>query len=547
MKHLITGSILLLVFATGFETRRVCAQISLADDIIIAAQGRENAELNEENSLGRTPGTAASPYRRSPGSSEIILGVNATRRLAPLPRLTRRPTSPDELSTPGQERDGVEHGLAPAVERLPGTSLSPSAHLLGSSSERETTPDDEGPANGLTLDAAIQRLVWCNRELRTKFLEIPQADADILTAGLRSNPLLFYSSDNIPYGSYSQRRPGELEHGLSIVFPFDFSGKRRARVAVAKREKQVLEAQYWDAVRLEIDNLYTAYVDVLSARQAVRAAERSEKLLGDLLRDVQTKGRHGPHEEDDIDDLTIEHDVSAMSTGDERDRYRKSKQRLAHLLAVSPAEAEHLELRGSLRVLEPHPPAVETLISMALEYRPDLAAHRHGINRAHAELKQESAERFSDAYFLYTPFDHRDNSHVGEESVNTWGAGLFVSVPLFNRNQGNLKRARINIDQSQNELTALEEQAVLEVQQAYQDFENTHSDALRLEQVTLPAVRRKRDKAWRKLHAGTLTADAFLAVQRDSSSLVRYYRDTLSRHRRNTLKLNTSVGVRILP
>ena len=35
----------------------------------------------------------------------------------------------------------------------------------------------------------------------------------------------------------------------------------------------MLEAQYQDAARRSIDNLYTAYVDVLAARQNVRYAE----------------------------------------------------------------------------------------------------------------------------------------------------------------------------------------------------------------------------------------------------------------------------------
>ena len=37
----------------------------------------------------------------------------------------------------------------------------------------------------------------------------------------------------------------------------------------------MLEAQYQDAVRLEIDNLYTAFVDVLDARETVRYAGRA--------------------------------------------------------------------------------------------------------------------------------------------------------------------------------------------------------------------------------------------------------------------------------
>jgi outer membrane protein, heavy metal efflux system len=235
---------LLMGVLVGLVSRPASAQVSLADDIIIAAQGKENAERSRKSPLGRTPGTAASPYRLSPGSSEILLGVEATRRLAPLPRLTRRPARPAEVHVPERGAGEPEHGLAPTIEPLQASALPPTSDRAGPPPGSPDDLGDEGPPNGLTLDAAIERLVRGNRDLQTKALEIPQAEADTLTVGLRSNPLLFYSSDGVPYGSYSTQRPGEINHGLSVVYPIDFSGKRRARVALAEQEKRVLEAQY---------------------------------------------------------------------------------------------------------------------------------------------------------------------------------------------------------------------------------------------------------------------------------------------------------------
>src|SRR5579871_5320795 len=102
----------------GLGVRPCRGQVTLADDIIIAAQGKENAQRRRDTTLGRTPGTGTSPYRRSPGSHDILLGVDPTRRLAPLPRLTQRPADPGQVRLPGQQPVEPEHGLAPAIERL---------------------------------------------------------------------------------------------------------------------------------------------------------------------------------------------------------------------------------------------------------------------------------------------------------------------------------------------------------------------------------------------------------------------------------------------
>lgn len=528
----------------AFGPRAASAQVSLADDIIIAAQGKENAERNRESALGHKPGTQSSPYRGSPGSSDILLGVDPNRRIAPLPRLTQRPVRPSAYHPPARDEKETVQGLAPAIERL----RLPRPDLSSPASDVARETGDEGPAGGLTLDAAVERMLRANRDLRTKFLEIPQAEADILTAGLRDNPLLFYSSDGIPYGSYSPKRTGEINHGVSVVYPFDYSGKRRSRVTLARVEKQILELQFRNAVRLAIDDLDTAFVDALAARNAVHTAERSLGLIDELLRSRQGRPPATEQEQDDIDSLVIERDVTAMSTGDERDRYQKAKQRLGELLDIAPDEADRLDVKGAIRRPEsPEPPPFDALLSLAQCHRPDLAAQRLGVERARAVVTHENAERFSDAYFLYTPFGYRDNSQTGDLSSVSWGAGLFVSAPLFNRNQGNIKRANLNVVQSENEVAVLQRQVVAEVRQADRDYHGSAEDLQRLERVTLPAVRRKRDKAWARLQAGQISAESFLALQRDTTSLVRYYRDTLTRHRRNALKINTAVGMRLLP
>jgi cobalt-zinc-cadmium efflux system outer membrane protein len=45
-------------------------------------------------------------------------------------------------------------------------------------------------------------------DLYSKSFEIPQAEADILTASLRANPVLYSDVQCVPYGNFSIQRPG---------------------------------------------------------------------------------------------------------------------------------------------------------------------------------------------------------------------------------------------------------------------------------------------------------------------------------------------------
>lgn len=548
---LFRGLPLLLLFYLCLPAKRLSAQVSLADDIIMAAQGKENAERSEIGELGRPPGSTISPFRRTPGSRDIVLGADPNRR-------ARRSEPPPplyeaDLMAPLAGDDDREGLPRPALERLPLAGARQAAPRQGRQphvppaaplgDEGNDLFEPEGPPNGLSLDAAIERLVHTNRELRTKQYEIPQAEADIVTAGLRSNPLLFYSTDNVPYGSYSRQRPGGVNSGVSVVYPIDYSGKRKARVAVANEEKRVLVAQYQDAVRHEIDHLASDYVDVLAARRDVRSSEHSLSMAEELLRAAGARAAG----DEQIDDLIIERDIAIISLGDARQRYQKAKERLAARLDIPAGAAERLELRGTLRVTAAAAPPMEELVNLALRYRPDLTAHRLGVERARADVAQERAERFSDAYFLYSPFLYQNNSATGQQNATSWGAGVFASAPIFNRNQGNLRRADLNVAQSQTHVGALERKVVSEVRQAATDLANTTADLDRLEHVTLPAVRRKRERARAQMAAGRIDLAQYLEVLRDTAPLLRYYDDAVERHRRHMLRLNTVVGRRVLP
>lgn len=580
-RTILTIAALGMAFGPGVHVVR--AQITLADDIILAAQGKENAgkARDRQSSLNnRQPARPDSHYGHSPGRTDIILGTDPNRRLTPLRRPSAALGAAGVIPLPQRGPIGRGHGVAPMIARIPasedhagerahaesrpGVGTEPGqgqAHGQGPrpipgpgrrpveppDEEDPDEPDDDGPAEGLTLDAAIDRLVHCNRELHTKFLELPQAQADILSAGLRENPLLFYSSDSVPYGSYSRQRPGSIDHGISLVFPVDYTHKRQARVAVATREKQVLEAQYRDAVRLAIDDLYGAFVEALIARQATQGARRGQARIVAILRQARSRPRRSEAEDDLIDDMIIERDIMAMAVGDAEDRELRARRRLGRLLDLTSQEAEHLELHGSLRAARVALPSRDELVQIALHHRPDLAAYRLGVERSRAELHQERAERLSDLYLLYTPFEYHDNSPVGAQSAVGWGAGLFVSLPIFDRNQGNILRARIAVDQSHNEAAARQREVIGEVLQAVHDYEGTLADAGRLESETLPAVRRKRERARARLARGEISPAAFLDVQRDTTAIVRYHREVLARHRHNTLRINTVLGMRLLP
>jgi cobalt-zinc-cadmium efflux system outer membrane protein len=520
------GLVVVLVLA-GLAARR--AQAQEAEELLPTITSLPGGREPGVTSLGRSPGAGGLLFENVPGFGEPLLGGG------PGPAFPRVPA--------GIMRAGA--GMRIPAGRAIGL---PAAAPLGQAPvygplEVPAGADEDGPPSGLTLDQAVERLVRDNLDLRARFHEIPKAQADILSAGLRANPLLFFDAQRVPYGNAGRASSPQgisTEYDLNINHPLDLSGKRRARMDVACRAKRVLEAQYQDAVRIELDNLYTVFANVLGERETVRYARASIAGLEAVLE--TTRAQLANQAITEADYLQVKNQLAAAEIGllDAEEALRDATRTLGGLLSIPPAEAELMELRGTIHDRAPPPPAIDELTRTALENRPDLAAFQLGVQRAWADIRLAKASRLQDVYLLYQPYTR-------EGGATSWALGATVPLPVYNRNQGLIARARINVSQVTTELEALQQKVVLEARKAEREYLLTRAAVERVERELVPDARRVRDTVRQQFSLGEVDALAFLNAQRSYNEIVHQYRDTLIRHRRSMLRLNTVVGARILP
>ncbi|HEY1602202.1 MAG TPA: TolC family protein [Pirellulales bacterium] len=447
-------------------------------------------------------------------------------------------------------RPGVRRN--PALEALPlprGRQATPGAGMAPFAFDVPSGPAEEGPADGLTLDQAIDLLTRGSLSLRAKSLEIPQARADELTASLRTNPFFFADGQLVPYRRYSTTTNpgGPTQYDINVTYPFDLSGKRGARMEVAAQARRAVEAQYQDAVRQEMDYLYTTYVDVLSARETLRFAEAGISAIQQALATQEQRQDKSEDAELQADHIEIHRDAVELAMMDAQASLMTSKRALATVLSLPREAVQRLDLRGSLRNPSPPPPSTDEMVQMAVAARPDLAVYRLNVCRALADVRLAKANRFSDVYVLYQPFTYQDNAPFNLPSSRSWALGATVTAPIYDRNQGNIRRAAVNVDQSRLEVQVIERRVMAEVEDAREEYNVSRAMVDRIENHLLPAARHVRDHSLKASQQAGNDVYAYLIAQRDYQDMVRQYRDALVRFRRATLKLNTVVGLRILP
>src|SRR5689334_3242895 len=151
-------------------------------------------------------------------------------------------------------------------------------------------------ADPVTLDQALKEAIDKNLNLIAERYNVSIADARILQAALRPNPVLTYGQDyqNVfGTGITPQNSGGPPEFNTRVDFPYERGHKRELRVGLAQAQKSVAELQLLNTIRqlqLDVEN---AFVDAQSARDSLALARENLKSLQDVVEVNESRVRAG--------------------------------------------------------------------------------------------------------------------------------------------------------------------------------------------------------------------------------------------------------------
>lgn len=300
-------------------------------------------------------------------------------------------------------------------------------------------------ANGLSLEQAITRALDQEPSLRAARTGIDAAQGMRQQASLRPNPSLSFERREEPGGMDSQTM-------VAMEWPLDLF-RRSPRVAVAAREVDVTERQVADRERLlasEVRARYGAVVaalrDLTTLDDLVAAARRQH----DVLRARVDEGTTPPIDRDVFDvELRRLDSLRLLQAG----RAEAALFDLKRILGMR-AEAD-LTVRDGLESLvrdEAPPAASPPAAPDAVEQRADVREAAARVAVADARIARARAEgRFDVSLFanysrMNTGFAQRGFAPDGDLDrvggvFHYVGAGATVTVPLLNRNQGEVAAA----------------------------------------------------------------------------------------------------------
>jgi cobalt-zinc-cadmium efflux system outer membrane protein len=393
------------------------------------------------------------------------------------------------------------------------------------------------PPDRVTLQQAVQAAVEHNLNLLAERYNISVADARIITAKLRPNPVLSLGVDYIDFlRQFSpDKNVGPTEYNVRTDFTLERGGKRERRIEVATAQKEVAQLQLLNTTRTLVLDVQNAFVDVLQAKDNLALARENLKAFQSIVEVNTDRVRAG-----DLAKVELVRTQVAALQFQSAVRQAESKLRLAinklQGLMGRGIPSPTFDVSGELR-RDSGTVILENVTAQALQLRPDLQALRKDQARSLAEIRSQIAQGKVD-YTVGTEF-HR-TFYNGSSDV----LGFFfqAALPIFNKNQGEIERSRQEQQQVLARIRAAEADVRNDVRNAWVQYTTSKELLDTIEHSLLDQARDVRDTMEYSYRRGEASLVEFLDAQRAFNDARQSYNDARADFARSLYTIDSTSG-----
>ena len=350
----------------------------------------------------------------------------------------------------------------------------------------------------LTRDRVIELARARAPQVLVAQTRIREARGGLATARLlaRENPVI----EAIAGPRWELERSTEIEVGLAV--PIELGGRRSKRTDAARAELRAAEHLTTDEQRRAVGAALIAYYQVLHANAVVSLATKRKSLAEELLSVGEARQKAGA----DVTklDLNLARNELALAESEivvASSAATRARANLAMVLGVTVEDVSNVV--GDLADRKVFEPTAATTV------RSDLAARRDEVTAAAAQVRVADAERWPSLSFR-AAYIHENRF------TDILLGGFAVSLPIFNRGQGERIAARARQERARVELGALENTISIQGHAARASFVAAVAAVEILEQRALPLATENEQMAQESYRAGKLDLPALLLIRRDA-------------------------------
>ena len=390
-----------------------------------------------------------------------------------------------------------------------------------------------------TWEQVKDRLELNNPTLLAGKLNISELQAQEITAHLRPNPNLALLSDQIdPFQGGPSH--GALAYWLpsaTVSYLHERAHKRELRTESAKKGTAIGVSQQNDLERGLLFNLRSAFVQTLQAKAVLQVSKENLDYYDHVLKISRDRYQAGDIAQIDLDRLELQRVQyeSDVQTADVNLRTAKI-QMLVLLNDRTPVE--QFDVAGVFDFND-QTEALDAYRQIALDNRPDLKAAMETVDKAQTDHKLAVANGSTDPTIS---FDVGRNPPIDLY----FGAGVNFPLRIFDRNQGEKLRTKIDITRSERLRDATQAQVFGDVDSAYATL-NSNLTLLRpyKEKYLAQAVRVRDTILFSYQHGGAALLD-FINAESEYRSVQLSYVNLVGSYLTAAAQLNQAVGREVI-
>jgi cobalt-zinc-cadmium efflux system outer membrane protein len=392
----------------------------------------------------------------------------------------------------------------------------------------------------LTWEQVSRRFAQNNPNLLAGRLNIEESKAQEITAYLRPNPTTTLSVDQInPFpGGPPHSCCGALLSVAAFSYLHEREHKRELRLESARQGTAMTVSSQADLERTLLFSLRSAFVAVLQAKAVLQLAKDNLAYYDHVLELSRVRWKAGDIAQVDLDRLELQRVQYESDVETAQVSLRTAKIALLTLLNDRTA-VEQFDVIGPFDFAEP-PFSREEFRRIALENRPDLRAAVQAVEKARTDYKLAQANGSTDPTL---GFDIGRNPPIDQY----FGFNVSLPLRLFDRNQGEKLRTRLDIARNERLRDAAEALVFSDVDSGYATLMSTVNLLRPYRARYLQMSVRVRDTiAFSYQHGGASLLD-FLNAESEYRAVQLNYVNLIGSYLTAAAQLNLAAGQEVIP
>jgi outer membrane protein, heavy metal efflux system len=390
----------------------------------------------------------------------------------------------------------------------------------------------------LTWEQAKAEFEATNPNLRADRIGIQESRADEITAFLRPNPDLTVSFDQFTFFNGNPYRPlTNVEPFVAASYLIERRHKRELRRESAQGATAIAISQLADEERNLLFGLRTAFLQVLQQKAVLAVTQESLAYYDRVLGVSRDQLKVGDIAQVDLDRLELQRVQFETDVQIALVNLRTAKIQFRALLNDH-TPIEGLDVRGPFDFTELITP-LEEFQTLAVENRPDLRAAVQAVTKAKTDYRLAIANGSTDPTF---------GIDVARDPPIPAYIGFSIEIPLriFDRNQGEKERTRLDIGRNERLVDATKAQIFSDVDSAYVAMQSNLTLLRPYKSKYLAqAVRVRETISFSYQHGGSSLLD-FLQAQQDYRSIQLGYLNLVGAYLTATAQMSVAIGREVI-